>query len=171
MELEQRLRSLEAKLARLEDIDAIKQLKARYLNACDQQDPEEVRRCFARGEVIIDMAAFGYCENRDQFVDGIFVPRGCHEYVLDMHHCANPEIELLPGGDRATGLWSLNYRNIKTREQSLTLLSALYHDEYAKEDGEWKVSRSRTEYRTVMRCSYVEGSLQLATAGREMALP
>lgn len=41
------------------------------------------------------MSYFGHCRNRIEFVDEVFVPRGCHEYVLDMHHCANPEIEVL----------------------------------------------------------------------------
>ena len=83
---EERLQKLEKRLAQLEDVEAIKKLKARYLLACDMQDPEAVRECFAEGEVIIDMSYFGSCSNRDEFVDGIFVPRGCHDYVLDMHH-------------------------------------------------------------------------------------
>jgi hypothetical protein len=165
-----RLAAIEARLVQLEDREAIRQLKARYLNACDRQDPEAVRQCFAEGEVIIDMAEFGHCENRDEFVDGIFVPRGCHEFVLDMHHCANPEITVLEGGV-ATGIWSLNYRNINTQAQTLTLLSALYHDEYKKIGGDWRVSRSRTEYRTVLVCSYVDGGLHLESAGRRMLVP
>lgn len=122
MSVEQRLEHMEAELQRLCDIEAIRQLKARYLNACDRQDPEAVRDCFAEGEVIIDMSYFGQCRNRDEFVDGIFVPRGCHDHVLDMHHCANPEIEIL-SPDSARGTWSLNYRNINTKEQTLTLMS------------------------------------------------
>lgn len=161
------LAALHARLERLESIDAIKALKARYLNACDRQDPEAVRACFAEGEVVIDMDYFGRCENRDEFVDDIFVPRGCHDFVLDMHHCANPEI-CITGSDRATGVWSLNYRNINTQDQTLTLLSALYHDEYRKVEGEWKVSKSRTEYRTVLSCSYETGTLQLNSAARSL---
>ena len=162
-----RIEQLEQRLTRLEDIDAIKQLKARYLNACDRQDPEAVRACFAGGEVIIDMSDFGHCENRDEFVDGIFVPRGCHEYVLDMHHCSNPEITVA-GDGTATGVWGLNYRNINTEEKTLTLLSAMYHDEYRKIDGEWLVSRSRTEYRTVLFCSYEPDTLQVRAATRSL---
>ncbi|TDG14252.1 nuclear transport factor 2 family protein [Seongchinamella unica] len=168
MALEQRIERLELELQRLKDIEAIRQLKAHYLNACDCQDPEAVRDCFAEGEVVIDMSYFGHCQNRDEFVDGIFVPRGCHDYVLDMHHGANPEIEIL-GGDRARGVWSLNYRNINTRDQTLTLMSALYHDEYRRLAGQWKVTRSRTEYRTVLHCEYAPGSLQVQTAARSLA--
>lgn len=168
MDIEDRLASLEKKYQKLEDMEAIRQLKARYLNACDRQDPEAVRDCFAQGEVIIDMSYFGHCKNRDEFVDGIFVPRGCHEYVLDMHHCANPEIEVV-NGTMATGIWSLNYRNINTQDQTLTMLGAMYYDEYLKIDGLWKVSRSRTEYRTVLHCGYESGSLNVDVAGRSLA--
>jgi hypothetical protein len=161
------LAELEQRLTRLEDIEAIKQLKARYLNACDRQDPEAVRVCFAKGEVIIDMSYFGRCENRDEFVDGILVRRGCHEYVLDMHHCANPEIELLDAAN-ATGVWCLDYRNINTQDETVTLMSALYHDRYSKIDGDGKVSGSRTEYRTVLHCGYESGTLQVQAGARSL---
>lgn len=164
---DQELVKLQARLSRLEDVEAIKTLKARYLNACDSQDPEGVRACFAEGEVVIDMDYFGRCENRNEFVDDIFVPRGCHDFVLDMHHCANPEISIIDD-ENATGVWSLNYRNINTQDHTLTMLSALYHDEYSKVKGEWKVSRSRTEYRTVLTCSYESGTLQINTAARSL---
>ena len=164
---EDRLQALEGQLARLQAAEDIKALKARYLNACDRQDPEAVRDCFAEGEVIIDMSYFGHCSNRDEFVDGIFVPRGCHDHVLDMHHCTNPEIEILDE-DNARGTWSLNYRNINTQERTLTLLSALYHDEYRRVGGQWKVSRSRTEYRTALSCSYQPGTLEVQVADRSL---
>lgn len=169
MTLEQRLVVVEEELSRLRAIEQIRQLKARYLNACDRQDPEAVRACFAEGEVIIDMSYFGQCASRDEFVDGIFVPRGCHDHVLDMHHCANPEIEIVDAC-HARGTWSLNYRNINTQEQTLTLLSALYHDEYRCIEGDWKVSRSRTEYRTVMHCRYESGTLGVEAAARSLAV-
>tara|TARA_R110002110_G_scaffold91264_2_gene237501 strand:- start:120205 stop:120711 length:507 start_codon:yes stop_codon:yes gene_type:complete len=162
------LAALQARCDRLEAIEAIRALKARYLNACDQQDPEAVRACFAAGEVIIDMSYFGRCENRDEFVDEIFIPRGCHDHVLDMHHGSNPEIEIIDESN-ARGVWSLDYRNINTQERTLTLLSALYHDEYRRVDGAWKISRSRTEYRTVLVCRYESGSLDLQVAGRSLA--
>lgn len=164
---EDTLLAMQARLDRLEAVDAIKSLKARYLNACDRQDPEAVRDCFAQGEVIIDMDYFGRCENRDEFVDGIFVPRGCHDYVLDMHHCSNPEINVIDD-EHATGVWALNYRNINMQDQTLTLLSAIYHDEYRKVDGQWKVSRSRTEYRTALSCNFKAETLTVDTAGRTL---
>lgn len=154
--------------ARCERLEAIRQLKARFLNACDRQDPEAVRDCFVEGEAIIDMPYFGRCRNRDEFVDDVFVPRGCHAHVLDMHHCSNGEIEFVVG-EHARGVWGLDYRNINTEERTVTLMSAMYHDEYPKVDGQWKVSRSRTEYRTVMKCSCAPGTLEVQVAGRSLA--
>ena len=40
---------LRARVQRLEDTEAIRRLKARYLNACDSQQPESARDCFAEG--------------------------------------------------------------------------------------------------------------------------
>ena len=41
--------TLEQRLARLEAIEDIGQLKARYLHACDRKDPDAVRACFVTG--------------------------------------------------------------------------------------------------------------------------
>jgi hypothetical protein len=85
-----------------------------------------------------------------------------------MHHCSNGEIEIIDA-ENARGTWGLDYRNINTREHTVTLLSAMYHDEYRRIDGEWKVSRSRTEYRTVVKCSYEPGTLEVQVAARSLA--
>lgn len=158
---------LQKRIEALEAVEDIKRLKARYLNACDQQKPEDVRACFIEGDIVIDMDYFGLCKNRDDFVDGIFIPLGCHDHVLDMHHCTNPEITLIDDF-RATGLWSLNYRNINTNDNTITMLSALYHDEYVKTDAGWKIVKSRTEYKTAINCSFVPGTLTLNKAGKKL---
>jgi len=114
------------------------------------------------------MDYFGYCDSRDTFVDDIYVPRGCHDFVLDMHHGTNPEIEIIDSST-AKGVWSLNYRNINTQDRTLTMMSALYHDDYVKTAKGWRIAKSRTEYRTVMSCTYEEGSLQVNIAARSLA--
>ena len=40
------------RIERLEDIEAIKKLKAHYWYSCDQKNVEAVRDCFAEGEVL-----------------------------------------------------------------------------------------------------------------------
>lgn len=132
---------LEARLQRLEDVQAIQQLKSRYLFCCDRKDPQGVRDCFAPGAVYIDFGRVGVFTHRDQLVE-VFTQLGCVEHVIDMHHGVNPQIELLMP-DHARGTWSLHYVMINTRDRQLVELGSYYHDEYIKLDGQWKISRSR----------------------------
>jgi hypothetical protein len=45
---------LEQRIARLEAVEAIKKLKAKYFFACDNKQPELVRSCFVDGDMHID---------------------------------------------------------------------------------------------------------------------
>ena len=82
------------RVQRLEDLEAIRRLKSRYLNACDQQDPESAKKCFAEGEVEIDMGHVGVFRSRDQFA-ALYKAAGCHPHVLDMHQGGNAEIDFM----------------------------------------------------------------------------
>ena len=155
------------RLQRLEDIEAIRRLKAHYLNACDSQDPEGASHCFADGEVRIDMGHVGVLSHRDQFA-ALYRAAGCHPHILDMHHGTNSEIHIVDD-THARGLWALEYRNINTKDKTITLLSAVYHDEYVKLDGDWKISGSRTEFKTALHCSYAGGALEAVLAARSVA--
>ena len=158
---------LARRLERLEAIEAIRQLKARYLNACDAQDPERASQCFAPGEVLIDMGHLGVFRHRDEFA-ALYRAAGCHEFVLDLHQGANPEIEILDNA-HARAVWSLNYRNINTRDHTVTFLGVVYRDEYVKLEHEWKIATCRVEYRTALHLSYATGTLQALHAGKSMA--
>ena len=155
------------RVQRLEDFEAIRRLKSRYLNACDQQDPDSAKECFADGEVVIDMGHVGVFTNRDAFA-ALYKAAGCHPHVLDMHHGGNPEIDFTDD-EHATGLWSLDYRNINLQEKTVTFVSLLYHDEYRKIRGEWKITKSRSEFRTALHCSYKAGPLEAVLAARSVA--
>lgn len=132
---------LESRLQHLEDIEAIRQLKARYLFCCDRKDPDGVRECFAPGEVTIDFGRVGVFTHRDQLVD-VFTRLGCVEHVIDMHHGVNPQIELIDD-ENARGTWGLHYVMINTRDKQLVELGSYYYDEYIKLDGQWKISATR----------------------------
>jgi hypothetical protein len=158
---------LAKRVERLEAIEAIRQLKARYFNACDAQDPERASQCFAGGDVLIDMGHIGVFRHREEFA-ALYRAAGCHEYILDLHQGANPEIEIIDGS-HARGVWSLNYRNINTRERTVTFLSVLYRDEYAMIEGEWKIVTCRVEYKTALHLSYATGALQALLAAKSVA--
>lgn len=161
------LAELAARVRRLEDLEAIRALKARYLNACDQQDPERAAACFAPGEISIDMGHLGRLTTREQFA-AVFKELGCHPFVLDLHHGGNPELAFLDD-DHATGVWSLDYRNLNTATKTVTFLAVTYHDEYRRLDGEWCITASRSQFRTALHCSYAGGNLEALLVDRSVA--
>lgn len=84
----------EARLRRLEHAESIRDLKARYLAACDAKDPEGVRACFADGEIEIDYGPIGSFDNADDLV-AVYRKMACHPHMVEMHHGSNPRIEVL----------------------------------------------------------------------------
>ena len=154
------------RLRRLEDEAAIRALKHRYLNACDQQQPERAASCFAEGEVLIDLGHMGVLRCREEFA-ALYRTAGCHPHVLDMHQGGNVEIEF-HDDDHATALWSLDYRNINTKDKTVTFLCVKYHDAYARLDSEWKITKSRSEFKQSLHCSYASGRLEILLAAKSM---
>ncbi len=161
------LEQLRRRVQRLEDIEAIKALKARYLNACDSQDPQTARDCFASGEVLIDMGHVGVFRDREAFAE-IYRTFGCQPFILDMHHGANPQIEF-EDDDHARARWALEYRNINTQAKTVTLVSLIYHDEYARLDAQWRITKSRSEFKTALHLSFAGGPLEVQVAARSVA--
>jgi hypothetical protein len=129
--------SLEQRIARLEALEAIRQLKHRYLSACDRKDVATIRDCFAEGEVLIDYGPLGTFQQRDSFV-ALYQELACHARVIDLHHAANPELELL-GDDQAEGRWALYYFNLDGESGATRQLGGFYEDRYRCIDGRWRI--------------------------------
>jgi len=159
--------ALEARLTRLEDIDAIHQLKAHYFFCCDQKDPEGMRACFADGEVSIDYGSIGVFQDRDQLV-AVFERLGCHAHIVDIHHGVNPQITILDDG-HARGSWGLHFQQIDTLKKTVTQLAAYYEDEYRKIDGEWKISKTRCNVTSTLVTAITDGAANIIFAGRTLA--
>lgn len=129
---------LAARLSALEDKEAIRLLKARYLRACDLKDVETVRDCFDPDTVRIAYQGFPVFTRRDDFVE-MFRQMGCQPGVHDIHHATNWDIELTGTGE-AKGLWSLNFRTILVGPRQVTRLAVEYEDIYRRKDGRWYIA-------------------------------
>jgi hypothetical protein len=134
------LEDVAARLATLEDKEAIRELKARYLRACDLKQPDVVRECFAPGPIRIAYENFPEFTDRDAFVD-VYREMGCKPGVFDIHHATNWEIEL-HSPERASGKWSLNFRTILLDTRQVVRLAVEYDDIYEKRDGRWMMVES-----------------------------
>lgn len=135
---------LAARLARLEDLEAIRTLKHRYLQAADSKDMETFRASFVE-DAVCDYGPLGRFEGREALVemfasvalkktdDGAYA-------VWDMHHAGHPVITV--DGDEATGTWSLRFRQVDTVNRSETVSGIAYDDTYRRVDGEWRIATS-----------------------------
>ncbi len=133
----------EERLQRLEDDRAIRDLKARYLRACDTKDPEGVRDTLLGTGAVIAYEGFPPFDNRDDFV-AVYAEMGCAPGIFDIHHGANGII-MFESSERATGKWSLYFHNINLAAKSLTQMGVEYDDVYVKQDGRWWIAETRTK--------------------------
>ena len=124
------LSDLEARIARLEAIEEIRRLKARYFRCVDTRNwaefAESTSGATGRHEFLAAVA--------QHFASGISV-----------HHGHEPEIEILEE-DRATGIWPM-FDLVESPADSGYVNHTgwgHYTEEYRREpDGKWRISRSR----------------------------
>ena len=136
------LSDLAERVRRLEDERAIRELKARYLRACDLKDVEGVRDTLLPDGAVIEFEGFPRFTDRDAFV-GVYREMGCAPGVFDIHHGANGVIEAT-GPDTATGRWSLLFHNVNLALRLLTQMGVEYDDDYVRRDGRWWIARTRS---------------------------
>jgi deoxyribodipyrimidine photolyase-like uncharacterized protein len=131
-------RSIRSKLPRMDDLEAIRQLKARYFRLMDTKQWEDWRECFTAD------AELHTLPNPDQrFIGRDQIVQRVSEILADsvtVHHGHMPEIEL-QGSDRATGIWAMDDW---VDMPALSLRGfGHYHDEYVKQAGLWRIRHSR----------------------------
>ena len=156
---------IEQRLRRLEAIEEIRALKARYLASCDAKDPATMRSCFCDGPVTIDFGRVGVYQTADALVD-IFRQLGCNEWIVEMHHGVNPRIEVT-SADSASGKWGLHYQMINTRDRTLTQLGAVYEDEYRRTAQGWKISASKCIVGSTLVIQLADDAIKAIFAGRQ----
>jgi hypothetical protein len=155
--------TLEQRLARLEAIEAIRQLKARYFHACDNKQPEVVRGCFAPGKIDLRYGRIGDFNDREAML-AVFTDLACQPHIVEMHHGQNPRIEVLDETN-ARGIWGLYYFLIDTRRQTVTQLAGFYDDAYECREGQWCITRSCYEVTSTQIFDLSEGLARVIFAG------
>lgn len=154
---------IEERLARLEAIEAIRQLKARYFLACDGKDPDAVRECFASGEIDLRYGRIGAFTDREAMLK-VFTELACEPHIVEMHHGQNPCIDIIDDAN-ATGVWGLYYYLIDTRQQTVTQLGGRYEDGYVRQEEQWRISRSHYEVTSTQIFDLSDGLARVIFAG------
>lgn len=128
-------------VAALLEIEAIKQLKARYCRYLDAKDWSAWRDVFA-DDFVSDTAEAGgeVIIGADKFVAFIRKNIGKPSQVT-VHQVHAPEIELT-SASTARGVWALN--DVVRLLPALTLYGyGHYHETYEKSDGRWRITTSK----------------------------
>lgn len=125
----------------LEDIEAIKKLKARWWFACDVRDLETMRSCYFADDFLIDFGFLGQYRDMEPFLK-MFEELACLASHVDMHHGMAPEIDIT-GETTAVGRWRMRFQKLETEKKMVQLMSGYYEDDYVKTDGQWKMKISK----------------------------
>lgn len=121
------------------DIEAIKQLKARYFRTLDTKDWEGYRRVFT-DDVVIDTTESGgeRIEGADAFLEYLGTAL---EGATTVHQGHMPEINVT-SDTTATGIWALHDIVIWPGGMRLDGFGH-YHETYAKTADGWRIASSK----------------------------
>jgi uncharacterized protein (TIGR02246 family) len=133
---------------RVDDLEAIKQLKARYFRTMDTKDWAAMREVFT-DDVDVDTTESGgtVMSGGDHFIAAL---QKLLDGVVTVHHGHMPEIELT-SPTTATGIWSMEDM-LRWPDGNELHGFGHYHETYEKVRGEWriaslKLTRLRTDFR------------------------
>lgn len=134
---------LQRRIALLEDLEAIRQLKARYCAICDDDhNPEQITSVFAP-DGIWEGAGFGEAQGHDAIRD-LF--RKFQSLIsFSQHNVMNPQIRV--DGDRATASWYFLGPFTFRKDNEDKWLAIRYDDDYVRIDGEWLLQHLRATVR------------------------
>jgi uncharacterized protein (TIGR02246 family) len=126
-----------------DNIEDIKRLKARYFRTMDQKDWDAWAQVFATDAVMEIPEVDKVLTGRDAIVG--FVSKVLAE-ATTVHQGHMPEIELT-GADAATGIWAMfDYVEVPASESAERFGFhgyGHYYEEYVREDGAWRIARTR----------------------------
>jgi uncharacterized protein (TIGR02246 family) len=122
----------------VDDLEAIKQLKARYFRTMDTKRWDEMRRLFT-DDVVVDTTASGgsVITGADAFVEFL---TDTLDNVITVHQGHMPEIEVT-SPTTATGIWALHDLLLWSNGRRLQGYGH-YHETYMKVAGEWRIASS-----------------------------
>ncbi len=125
---------LQKRLTILEDIEAIKRLKAEYCDICDaNHDQDRIVQIFVP-DGIWESRGLGRAQGHDE-IRKLF--KSFEERIsFSQHNVFNPRIEV--NGDKAHGTWYFMGPFTFRKNNQALWLAARYEEEYVKVNGIWK---------------------------------
>ncbi|MBV8929542.1 MAG: nuclear transport factor 2 family protein [Mycobacteriaceae bacterium] len=119
----------------MSDIEAIEQVKYRYLRALDTKNWDDFADTLT-DDVTGDYGERLHFTNRTELVD--YMRSSVGPGVITEHRVTHPEIAV--DGDQATATWYLQDRVIVAEFNFMLIGAAFYHDTYRRTADGWKIS-------------------------------
>jgi hypothetical protein len=143
--------AIEERLSRLEDIEAIKNLKARYAYYCDHgYDADGMASLFVE-DSLWTSNSFGTYQGRQAIHE--FQSKISSEILWALHFMICPVVDVSDDGQTATGTFYLIEFATMTRpggnEKDAVVMSAIYTDQFVRENGEWRFKEVSVEFHQV----------------------
>ena len=123
----------------MDDLEAIKRVKYRYLRALDTKHWADFADTLTEdvvGDYGSSLGQEHHFTNRNALVE--YMRNAMPENVITEHRVTHPEITV--DGDEASGIWYLQDRVIVAEFDFMLIGAAFYHDEYRKTADGWKIS-------------------------------
>ena len=133
--------ALERRVQRLEDLEAIRDLKARYAAACDNGYDADTLAAMFTEDAVWDGATLGRHVRREAI--RAFFQGSSSRISFARHHVSNPLIEI--DGDTATGTWYLLQTCTYIRDNQAVWGAGTYRDRYVRTAEGWRFSQVRLE--------------------------
>ncbi len=131
--------SVEAAMRKLQDIEEIKKLKARYTRCLDKKLWDELPNCFTENATASYRSGNPKgAKNIAEYLKGVLGAKT----VISNHLVSNPEIEILTENN-AKGIWKLFDHIIDYQGNAEKSGYAYYDDEYVRENGQWKIQSTQ----------------------------
>ena len=128
-----RLEELESRVRTLEDTDAIRNLKARYAELCDDDyNPEGIAALFAE-DAVWEGGPLGRFEGRDAIRE--FFRGASKIFTFAIHYSLNPQIEVT--GDTARARWYLFMPCTVSDGGRAMWRAGIDDEEYVRVNGRW----------------------------------
>ena len=127
----------------LQNIELIKQLKARYFRALDSKDWTLIKSCLS-ADCIARYDGGKYSFNGSNEIVGFFSSYMNNPKLIFMHHGHHPEITI-HNDNQAEGIWYLQDIVINLENNTTLRGAGFYHDKYVRHEGQWLISETGYE--------------------------
>lgn len=141
---------LDRRVARLEAVEAVRVLKARYADVCDTgYDPVRMRPLFTDDAVWDGGSRFGRYEGVDAICD--FFAAVSSQITWALHYMIAPIVEIADDGESARGSWYLLEPCTMTTPEGprAMLLMGRYADRYRRTEDGWKIAELVLDCQTI----------------------